>query len=91
MLVLPATVTTLEARDTQRMLSQALQQEIKSQDEPRVTVDAAGLQQFDSAALAVLRYLVPAAVALFVTGSAFTRAFYTGGAFTLTDAMATGA
>jgi phospholipid transport system transporter-binding protein len=54
MLVLPATVTTLEARDTQRMLSQALQQEIKTQDEPHVTVDASGLQQFDSAALAVL-------------------------------------
>src|SRR5690606_8041276 len=34
---------------------------------------------------------VPAAVALFVTGSAFTRPFYTGGAFTLSDAMATGA
>ena len=34
---------------------------------------------------------VPSAVALFVTGSAFTRAFYTGGAFTLDDALATGA
>jgi phospholipid transport system transporter-binding protein len=54
MLVLPATVTTQEARDTQRMLSQALQQEIKSQNEPQVTIDASGLQQFDSAALAVL-------------------------------------
>ena len=54
MLVLPATVTTLEARDTQRMLSQALQQEIKTQNEPLVTIDASGLQQFDSAALAVL-------------------------------------
>jgi putative peptidoglycan lipid II flippase len=33
---------------------------------------------------------VPAAVALFVVGSAFTRAFYTGGAFTLADSLATG-
>ncbi|MDP3677217.1 MAG: lipid II flippase MurJ, partial [Novosphingobium sp.] len=32
-----------------------------------------------------------AAVALFVTGSAFTRAFYTGGAYTLADSLATGA
>ena len=54
MLILPATVTTREARDTQRMLSQALQHEIKTQNEPRVTVDASGLQHFDSAALAVL-------------------------------------
>jgi phospholipid transport system transporter-binding protein len=55
MLVLPATVTTQDARDTQRMLSQALQQEVKSQqNDPQVTVDASGLQQFDSAALAVL-------------------------------------
>jgi putative peptidoglycan lipid II flippase len=34
---------------------------------------------------------VPAAVALFFVGSAFTRAFYTGGAYTLADSMATGA
>jgi phospholipid transport system transporter-binding protein len=54
MLLLPATVTTREARDTQRMLSQALQQEVKTQSEPTVTVDASGLTQFDSAALAVL-------------------------------------
>jgi len=53
-LVLPATITTQEARDTQRMLAQALQQGIKTQDEPVVTLDAAGLQHFDSAALAVL-------------------------------------
>jgi len=53
-LVLPATITTQEARDTQRMLAQALQQGIKTQNEPVVTVDAAGLQHFDSAALAVL-------------------------------------
>jgi phospholipid transport system transporter-binding protein len=55
MLVLPATVTLQEARDAQRMLSQALQQEAKAQaQEPLVMVDAAGLQQFDSSALAVL-------------------------------------
>ena len=55
MLLLPATVTTREARDTQRMLSQALQQEVKNpQAEAAVTVDASGLSQFDSAALAVL-------------------------------------
>lgn len=54
MLVLPATITSQEARDTQRMLSQALQQGLKTRDDPVVTVDAAGLQQFDSAALAVL-------------------------------------
>jgi putative peptidoglycan lipid II flippase len=34
---------------------------------------------------------VPAAVALFVAGSAFTRAFYTGGAYTLEDSLMTGA
>lgn len=33
---------------------------------------------------------VPAAAALFITGSAFTRAFYTGGAYSLSDSMATG-
>lgn len=55
MLVLPTSVTTQDARDTQRMLSQALQQEVQSQqNDPQVTVDASGLQQFDSAALAVL-------------------------------------
>ena len=54
MLVLPSTVTMREARDTQRMLSQALQQEVKAQNEAVLTVDASGLQQFDSAALAVL-------------------------------------
>jgi phospholipid transport system transporter-binding protein len=54
MLVLPATVTTLEARDTQRMLAQTLQQGVQTQTEPVVTVDASGLQHFDSAALAVL-------------------------------------
>jgi len=54
MLVLPATVTTQEARDTQRMLAQTLQQGVQTQTEPVVTVDASGLQHFDSAALAVL-------------------------------------
>ncbi len=34
---------------------------------------------------------LPAAVALFIAGSAFTRAFYTGGAYTFADSMATGA
>ncbi|OZA93868.1 MAG: murein biosynthesis integral membrane protein MurJ [Erythrobacter sp. 34-65-8] len=33
---------------------------------------------------------IPAAVALFVTGSAFTRVFFVGGAFTLEDALVTG-
>jgi phospholipid transport system transporter-binding protein len=54
MLLLPATVTVREARDTQRMLSQAMQQDIKSHNEAHVTVDASGLTQFDSSALAVL-------------------------------------
>lgn len=54
MLVLPASVTTQDARDTQRMLSQALQQEAKTHDDAQIAVDASGLQQFDSAALAVL-------------------------------------
>jgi len=54
MLILPATVTSREARDTQRMLSQALQQEAKAPGEAEITVDASGLQRFDSAALAVL-------------------------------------
>ena len=50
MLVLPATLTEREARDTLRMLSQALQRE---KDIP-VVVDASGLARFDSSALAVL-------------------------------------
>ena len=33
---------------------------------------------------------VPAAAALFVSGSAFTRVFFAGGAFSLEDAMITG-
>jgi phospholipid transport system transporter-binding protein len=50
MLLLPATLTVREARDTQRMLSQAL----KGEPDSGVIVDAGNLQQFDSAALAVL-------------------------------------
>ena len=50
MLLLPATLTTREARDTLRMLSRALQLEPAS----GVVIDASNLQQFDSAALAVL-------------------------------------
>ncbi|QZH75752.1 MAG: murein biosynthesis integral membrane protein MurJ [Erythrobacter sp.] len=46
--------------------------------------------QSNAVELALLLTL-PAAVALFIAGSAFTRAFYTGGAYTLDDAMATGA
>ena len=50
MLLLPATITTREARDALRMLSQALQRE----PDAVVVIDASNLQQFDSAALAVL-------------------------------------
>lgn len=51
MLLLPATLTAREARDTLRMLTQALQ---KESGEDAVVVDAGPLQHFDSAALAVL-------------------------------------
>ena len=50
MLLLPATLTAREARDTLAMLTQALAGEPQS----GVSVDASGLQQLDSAALAVL-------------------------------------
>ncbi len=50
MLVLPAILTAREARDTLSMLSQSMQREPES----GVTVDASGLRQLDSAALAVL-------------------------------------
>ena len=50
MLLLPATLTAREARDTLSMLSQAM----PSEPPAGVTVDASGLQQLDSAALAVL-------------------------------------
>ena len=51
MLLLPATLTSREARVTLRMLKQALQSE---GSEGPVVVEAASLQQLDSAALAVL-------------------------------------
>ncbi len=51
MLLLPATLTAREARDTLRMLTQALRVE---GSEGAVVVDAGPLQHFDSAALAVL-------------------------------------
>lgn len=50
MLLLPATITSREARDTLRLLAQALEREPES----TVVVDAGNLQRFDSAALAVL-------------------------------------
>ena len=50
MLLLPATITAREARDTQRLLAQAL----KGEPDTGVVVDAGSLQQFDSSALAVL-------------------------------------
>lgn len=50
MLLLPATVTADEARDTLHLLSQALRRE----PDAGVVIDASGLQQFDSSALAVL-------------------------------------
>ena len=50
MLLLPATLTAIEASATQRMLVQAL----KNAPDGIVTVDASQLKHFDSAALAVL-------------------------------------
>lgn len=50
MLLLPATLTALEAPDTMRLLLQAL----KAEPAGDVIVDAATLQHFDSSALAVL-------------------------------------
>ena len=50
MLVLPATLTLDEARDTLRMLSQALEREPAD----AAVVDASGLERFDTAAVAVL-------------------------------------
>ena len=50
MLLLPATITTREARDALRMLSQALQREPGD----AVVINASSLQQFDTAAIAVL-------------------------------------
>ena len=50
MLLLPSTLTLREARDTQRLLAQGLQAEPQG----GVVINASGLQQFDSSALAVL-------------------------------------
>jgi phospholipid transport system transporter-binding protein len=50
-LLLPATLSAREARDTLRMLKQALEQERGAN---AVVVDAGPLQRFDSSALAVL-------------------------------------
>src|SRR5688500_2301077 len=52
--------------------------------------DGAFRLQSNAVELALL-LTMPAAVALYVAGSAFTRAFYTGGAFTLADSMVAGA
>jgi len=50
MLLLPATITLRESRDTLRLLSQALQGE----KDGAVVIDASPLRQFDTSALAVL-------------------------------------
>jgi phospholipid transport system transporter-binding protein len=50
MLLLPAKITAAEARDALRMLAQAL----KRESDAGVVIDAAGLQHFDSSALALL-------------------------------------
>jgi phospholipid transport system transporter-binding protein len=60
MLLLPATLTSREARVTLRMLKQALESE---GSEGPVIVDAASLQTLDSAALAVLLEMERLAVA----------------------------
>jgi phospholipid transport system transporter-binding protein len=50
MLLLPATLTAVEARTTLRMLTQAM----RAEPDSGVVIDASALQQFDSSALAVL-------------------------------------
>jgi phospholipid transport system transporter-binding protein len=50
MLLLPDTVTLAEARDTLRMLAQA----VTTQPDAELTIDAIGLKRFDTSALAVL-------------------------------------
>jgi len=50
MLLLPATLTMSEARDALAMLEQALRRE----PAPDIVIDASSLQQFDTAAIAVL-------------------------------------
>jgi phospholipid transport system transporter-binding protein len=55
MLILPATLTAKEARDTRAMLTQALRQGAKKAgDSLLVSVDASALTRFDSSALSVL-------------------------------------
>jgi putative peptidoglycan lipid II flippase len=56
----------------------------------RDDADGAFRLQSNAVELALLLTL-PAAVALFVAGGAFTSAFYTGGAYSLEDSLATGA
>ena len=51
MLLLPATLTMSEARDALAMLEQSLRREPEGDD---IQIDASSLQQFDTAALAVL-------------------------------------
>lgn len=53
MLLLPATLTEREVRDTLRMLKAALQREATGTDAV-LAVDGSQLQRFDSSALAVL-------------------------------------
>ena len=50
MLVFPETVTVREARDVLRML----EQNVKRDSDPALTIDASALRDFDTAALAVL-------------------------------------
>jgi phospholipid transport system transporter-binding protein len=50
MLLLPQTLTLRDARDTLRMLAQALQRD----SAPTLTVDASPLREFDTSAIAVL-------------------------------------
>jgi len=54
--------------------------------------DTAGAARLQSNAVELgLLLTLPAAIALFVAGSAFTSAMYTGGAYSLEDSLATGA
>ena len=50
MLLLPATITSADAQDALRMLAQAMKREPAA----GAVIDASALQQFDSAALALL-------------------------------------
>lgn len=50
MLLLPASITLRESRDTLRLLAQALRSDMG----PAVVIDASPLAQFDTSALAVL-------------------------------------